>query len=253
MDPRVAGFQDARVRPFRPRGAVSDWVQILQTEQANDAPSDPGTMLASSSFSRSTGLFTMTPLNAFATTIDGFRENIPAWSLPVRTLFPAFDPLYDMLELYTQIVALPLNASRYGPLVGVADASVGADRSALVVSGVGIWPTSTTVINAGCPTTTGISNTAVGSDVNPATAVFQRIWWSDTSSPLGMISAQVYRSGTVPIAPAYFGGTNTFSSSVQNWRIMLGLLHVTTTAATANTVSWKTWARQVRIGTLTPS
>ena len=241
-------FLDKRARIPRPSG---DWTLIKFTDQANDVVDDPGAILAASSFNRLTGAYSFTSKDTGPARVDGIREQIPMWTAHLGTMFSDFDVSQDMIDIYTEVSAMPLNTASYGLLVGIADAAI-ASRATWSGAGFCVFPTSTTVIQGAMigPTSTGTAGTA-GSNTNPVTGFFQRLWWRTDTTLTSIPSGQVNRSGAdeTGLTMSASGGA-AFASNPALWRFIIGLIHNSTNNATANTVSGRTWARRVRAGSL---
>lgn len=224
--------------------SVAPWVLLTQTEQGA-SPFDPANRAPGASFDSSTGLFTW-PLQAGDTTlVDGFSDSMARWTARLIDLYPDFDPLIDVLGL-AWVPGIPFsagNVSRFGMGVGILSGAAAGPYQGRMFG---------TVESGAAYLNTMMSSTAaVSTDGVAATLNLQLSSWDATGPGATIQPVLKSRTGaTWEDPPTLF--TAPISVDVSTWRIHVGHLHNTATAAVAiPPVTARVWHRRIRTSGVT--
>jgi hypothetical protein len=220
-------------------GAASRWALLTRTEQGV-SPLDPSSKAPGATFDATTGLFTW-PLQAGDTTlVDGFSDAMARWTVPVVTLYPDFDSSRDILDI-AWVPTIPFtagNVSRFGVAVGV-------------LSGAAAGPYAGRMLGTTEAASGNYNNAAIGSsgpsgtDGVAATMDLQVSTWNAFGAGNFVLPGWRTRTGALWEEGPTVASTP-IAADVSTWRIHIGHMHNTTTAALASTVTARVWHRRVR-------
>lgn len=236
-----------------PAGASgSPWVLLQSTDQGS-SPVDTAGFASAASFTAATGVFDVTT-TAVATDVDGYREAWVRWTTPCLTAFPNFDYTRDIAEVCIVPSAFPTSGSKFGIAAALLDKDV-ANLATSFGIGSGVFDNANTpTIGLVTQTTTGpsIVTTVVAGTPQAFRAQFQ---YRRNGALIGGMTAMlgVKISGNWSWTPQIdMPGGAVASTDPTTWKLHLGVFHDGAVAAAGSRLTWKTYARSVRLGPYEP-
>jgi hypothetical protein len=230
------------------------WQQLLEVEQGS-APSDPSAVLTTGTFAD--GQFRAV-FGSTTTAYDGYRENIPGWSVPLLDLYPDFDPAVHLLELAADWrspgqFGLPGSNTGAGLFLGVFDraytdrANANAALGGLAVAGVSNFAA------RHFAQTSCAGNSLAGMAPKIARLTVE---WGLTSGNVYRPAQSLWHYDPAGVPPHWLVDTSatllpTFGATLANWRIVTGAFRQGAVAATGQDNRWSLWWRVTeRLGTV---
>ena len=216
------------------------WRQATTTIEGSGC-SDPGALTTASSFDGD--LFSI-DLSTTATTIDGYRENTPRWTVGVTTLVPDLDPDIDLLECRVDVVALPsAGTTKAGLYVAVLDSGTLASGDG---SAVGFTDNAAGAHQQSNLGTTSITYNGAMSAVG--TSLHVRWEWDTETAPVVMDSTRWKAAGEWQTSNRNSVKT-AMALPLSDWRLVVGAYRIAGGAGAA-TIQCRVYVRRIRVGAI---
>jgi hypothetical protein len=230
------------------------WQQLLEMEQAQ--ADDPDAVLTTKTLTD--GLFRMV-FGSTTTAYDGYRERVPAWSVPLLDLEPGFDPSRHLLELAADWrspgqFTLPGSNTGAGLFIGVSD-RVLTDRTTINAAFGGLAVAGVANFSARhFAQTTAAGNSLAGMSPKISRLTLE---WALTSGNVYRPVQSLFHYDPAGVPPHWLADTSatllpTFGA-LSGWRVCIGAFRQGAVAATGQDVRAKLFWRVTERQSTVPS
>lgn len=243
------------VRPIARAPGAPDtaWHLYTGTPVEGTAPYDPGAMTDTGTvYDPATGLFTFVAKTSHVTLIDGYREALARWTIPMSQFAADFNADQDQLELFWDLTTRTPSTSRIGVALGVLDKD-STGIASCVGSLLGLYTTANYAA-AILGQTSNASNTShTGTTVDALSLAAHFVQYGASDYRLSLIPDGRLTTGYSIYGIGGFGNNPTAAITTTSLHVHVALWHGATTAPGAS----ETWAgrlyyRRTRIGVRIP-